>query len=82
MMNPCKLEASYSGNRVEITNKGDKVISALTLECDSSASVFFSDGCCMLLPGEKAEIELEFAGESLPDLFISGFGVPYRKMEL
>lgn len=78
----CDLEVNLCGNKAELTNKGKKVISALTLECDSSQHVIFSDGCCMLLPNEKKTIELDFAEEITPTLFVSGFGIPYRKLDI
>ena len=36
----------------------------------------------MLLPGEEAEIGVEFAGGVQVPLCISGFGVPYQELKL
>ena len=66
--------------RVQLINKGGKIISALTLECDADQSVFFSDGCCMLLPNESVVISLDYLGDKQPTLFVSGLGVPYRRL--
>jgi beta-mannosidase len=72
------LDSEVRGDSVILTNKGDKIISALTVSTDNSDRVFFSDGCIMLLPGETATVNMSYEGDA-PTLYVSGFGVPYRK---
>jgi len=81
-MPECEITASFDGDTLSLRNNGSKVVSALTLECKNCDNVFFSDGCLMLLPGEEAEIKIEFADGKKVPLLISGFGVPYRQLEI
>lgn len=76
----CQIHAVLEGNLLKLKNKGDCVVSGLTVECSNDRDVMFSDGCIMLLPGEQKEIALDFSGQTPGPLYISGFGVPYQKL--
>lgn len=78
----CCIETMVEGRRLRLKNVGSYVVSALTVECENESSLIFSDGCLMLLPGEETYLELKNRSNVLGDLFISGFGVPYRKLDL
>lgn len=78
----CKIDAKRCGNTLYLTNKGSVVVSGLTVECDNDNTVFFSDGCMLLLPGETRIVTLEFNGEQCGNLYLSGFGVPYQLLEV
>lgn len=80
LMDEVELQAELLGSTVSLTNKGDRVISALTVSTDNSDRAFFSDGCIMLLPGETAAIDMSYDGET-PTLYVSGFGVPFYKID-
>lgn len=78
----CPISAVLGDGILKIKNEGMVIVSALTVECGNDDSVLFSDGCLMLLPGEEAEIGVEFAGGVQVPLYISGFGVPYQELKL
>lgn len=61
---------------------GTAVASGLTLECRNQDHVLFSDGCLMLLPGEEISLEVTFTDGATVPLFLSGFGVPYHRLEV
>ncbi len=77
----CEIKTELCGDVLKIKNAGDAVASAVTVECDLDSHIIFSDGCMMLLPGEEREIKLTYSTE-FKSLYISGFGVPYRKLDL
>ena len=76
----CQIAARWEANTLVLKNMGSAVVSALTVECDNADCAFFSDGCLMLLPGEEAEIRVEGQRRETLRLYLSGFGVPYRKL--
>jgi len=78
----CTIEAKLDTNRLTLKNTGSAVVSALTVECEFTDSILFSDGCMMLLPGEEVCITLDHADHKIGKLFISGFGVPYHELSL
>ena len=77
---PCIVDNCFVDFREQVKPAYYVHVSALTLECDADQSVFFSNGYCMLLPNESIEISLDYWGDKQPTLFISGFGVPYRRL--
>jgi len=76
----CKIETKLLGNTLYLTNTGSAVVSGLTVECDNNNTIYFSDGCMLILPGETRTVTLEYSGEQCGNLYISGFGVPYQKL--
>jgi len=78
----CGIEATLSANQLTLRNTGPAVVSGLTVECGNQCSVTFSDGCLMLLPREKATIQVDFADGKPVPLYLSGFGVPYQTLSL
>lgn len=70
--------AGYRNGSLFLTNNGKKVVSGICVECENDKDVYFSEGCIMILPGETKKISVEC--EKLPELYISGFGVPYSKI--
>lgn len=76
----CPMEVKLEGNHVYLKNKGNVVVSGLTVECDNQQNIFFSDGCLMLLPGECIRIQMDTMQETEPRLYLSGFGVPYQQI--
>lgn len=78
----CAIHAVLNDNRLTLKNCGNAIVSGLTLECDNDQHVFFSDGCIMLLPGEETTITVEFTSGKQVPLYISGFGVPYQKLQI
>lgn len=77
----CEIATLWEGDTLILKNMGKAVVSALTLECANANSVFFSDGCLMLLPGEEVKIQVSFQSKGNISLYLSGFGVPYRKLQ-
>lgn len=77
----CEIAAHWEGDTLLLKNMGEHVVSALTLECGNTDQVFFSDGCLMLLPGEEAGIRVDNQSKDSISLYLSGFGVPYRKLQ-
>ena len=73
------LDARIDGNAVILTNKGNEVISALTISADNDDNVYFDDGCIMLLPGESVSVNMTVYGKT-PTLYCSGFGVPFTRI--
>jgi len=78
----CDMKVDFSGNILTLRNLGPAVASGLTIECDNDKIAFFSDGCMMLLPGETKTITVEFPDGNIGPLYLSGFGVPYQKINL
>lgn len=67
-------EAVVEGQNLHLRNLGSAVVSGLTVECTNDRSVFFSDGCLMLLLGEAVTIRMETMDpiiENCP-LYLSG----------
>lgn len=77
----CEIKAQLCGDVLKIKNAGNAVASAVSVECDLDSQVVFSDGCMMLLPGEERELKLMYSTE-FNNLYISGFGVPHRKLAI
>lgn len=77
----CEIAAHWEANVLVLKNKGNWVVSALTLECANNHHAFFSDGCLMLLPGEEAKIQVDFQTKGTVPLYLSGFGVPYHTLQ-
>ena len=73
----CKVDISKHGDKIELRNVSEYVVPGLSIECSMKDNVYFSDGCIMLLPGEKRIITMK--GEPL-QLFVNGFGVPYHNL--
>lgn len=78
----CPIKAELCGDQLTLKNTGKQIVSALSVECDNDQSVYFSDGCMMLLPGEEVTVTASFAGGRKVPLYISGFGVPYQRMKV
>lgn len=78
----CRIKARMDGNTLWLKNTGKQIASCVTLESDNDQSVYFSDGCMMLLPGEEVAITVDFADDKKVPLYISGFGVPYQGLKV
>lgn len=78
----CRIETNLKDGKLYLTNTGNAVVSGLTVECDNRNTVFFSDGCLMLLPGEEVCMELEYVPDQTIQLMMSGFGVPYQNITI
>lgn len=77
----CPIAANREEGKIRLKNNGTSVVCGLTLECDNASSVFFEDGCMLLLPGEEKVVSAEFADGKETSLFLSGFGVPYQILQ-
>lgn len=76
----CEIAAHWEENTLILKNMDKAAASALTVECANDACAFFSDGCLLLLPGEEAKIRVDCRNPENLTLYLSGFGVPYRKI--
>ena len=74
-----ELDTQITGNSIILTNRGNKVISALTVSTDNGDNVYFHDGCIMLLPGESDSVDMTVC-KAAPTLYCSGFGVPFKRI--
>ncbi len=78
----CDLEIKLKGEDVILKNRGNVVASGVTLECKNDENVMFSDGCLLILPGEEKTVKADFPDGTKPTMMISGFGVPYRVINI